>query len=142
MRLGIAIAALLALAACGESGEPAPVDEAPASDLAAKVNVVAANPGALLGRDVDCGEMPGDYAALADMAEIELRDASGRVAAVSNLEPLANINSAGKMCAWSASFDDVKPGGDSYEAVIGDWESDRVTEADLAETPLSINAED
>lgn len=150
MRLGLAIAALLAVTACGggssddepRSASPA-ATEAPTIKIATTVvamNALAMGAEALESTDVPptCEEMPGDYRALRSGEQIQLKDASGEIVAVASLEK-SPLNPGKHLCAWDAEFVDVPAGGKFYTVAIGKWESDAETEAHASTKRIVLN---
>lgn len=150
MRLGIAIAALLAAAACGASGsgdeprsESPATTEAPTIKIATTVvamNVLAMGAEALESTDAPptCEEMGGDYKALRSGEQIKLKDASGEIVAVAALEK-SPLNPGKHLCAWDAEFVDVPAGGKFYTVAIGKWESSAESEEHASTKRIVLN---
>lgn len=145
----IAACGLLFLGGCGGGSEDVAGEatETPSSEpeaLTAEVRVTYTNALQLsadaleLDEKHSCESTPGDYSDIRAGAVVYLLDASSDVIASSKLEPIENINDAGKLCMWSAKFDDVPAGGRTYRAELGEHTSEVVAEADLETTPIVI----
>lgn len=150
MRLGLAIAALLVVAACGgsgsesESGSVSPTaTKAPTIKIATTVvamNTLAMGAEALEDKTSSptCEEMTGDYEALRSGEQIKLEDASGEIVAVAPLEK-SPLNPGKHLCAWDAEFVDVPAGGKYYSVSIGKWKSDAETEEHASTKRIVLN---
>lgn len=101
-------------------------------------SVLTTNKEFVLGRPVNCEEMPGDFAQLKTGAQLTLKNAADEVVGGADLEPVANMNAAGTICMWDVKFTDVPAGGRSYSIEISKWKSDQKPEAEVGQGSRSI----
>lgn len=137
MRIGLAVAALLVVSACGGSDTaieaPSPATKAPPKVVPAIALVELPYPWSVSVAEGEC-DATGKYSAIKPGVQVVVSDADGTAVAAA---PLKLNTASDKSCLWSANLPDIPAGGKFYRATVGEWSTDLVPEGDVGAFALT-----